>query len=156
MDDPNVGNMAWLEQVLKGVKGQFVKKKQRLPMTLDLLLKMKKVWSKEPSKLDNIMLWAASCVCYFSFLRSGEITIPSEAAYDKAVHLNMEDIVVDNVVNPSTVKVVMKASKTDQFRKGVDIYLGRTHNELCPVEVILAYIACRGKQSGFFFRFQDG
>ena len=59
---------------------------------------------------------------------SGEITIPSEAAYDKAVHLNMEDIAVDNVANPSTVKVVIKASKTDQFRKGVDIYLGRTHN----------------------------
>ena len=131
-------------------------KKQRLPMTPDLLFKMKKVWSKEPSKFDNIMLWAASCVCYFDFLCSGEVTIPSEAAYDKAVHLNMEDIAVDNVANPSTVKVVIRASKTDQFRKGVDIHLGRTQNELCPVEAILAYIACSGKQSVYFFIFQDG
>ena len=60
MDDPDIGNMAQLEQVPKGVKRQFVKKnpteKQRLPMTSDLLLKMRKVWSKEPSKFDKIML----------------------------------------------------------------------------------------------------
>ena len=121
MNNSNVGNMARLEQVLKGVKRQFVKKnltkKQRLPMTPDLLLKMKKVWSNEPSKFDNIMLWAASCVCYFGFLCSGKITILSEAAYDKAVHLNMEDITVDNVANSSIVKVVIKASKTDHLEK---------------------------------------
>ena len=38
----------------------------------------------------------------------------------------------------------------------MDIYVGQTLNELCPVEAILAYVARRGKQSGFFFRFEDG
>ena len=46
MDYPDIGNMGRLEQVLKGVKRQFVKKnsmkKQRLPMTPNLLLEMKK------------------------------------------------------------------------------------------------------------------
>ena len=85
-------------------------------MTPDILLQMKKVWNKDPSKFDNIMLWAACCLCYFGFLRSSEITVPSDSTYDKAVHLNMEDLAVDNVANPSVIKVTIKASKTDQFR----------------------------------------
>ena len=52
------------------------------------------------------------------------------------------------------IKLKIKASKTDQFRKGVDI-LGRTHNHLCPVEALLAYIAKRGKEQGLLFRFED-
>ena len=90
------------------------------------------------------------------FLRSGEITVPSESAYDIAVYLNRDDLAVDSVANPSIIKATIKASKTDQFRKGVDIYVGRTNNELCPVAAILAYIASRGDDSGFLFKFEDG
>ena len=68
----------------------------------------------------------------------------------------MADIAIDNAEAPSTVKIRIKASKTDQFRKGVDIYLGRTHNPLCLVEALLAYIAKRGKEQGMLFRFEDG
>jgi hypothetical protein len=88
------------EQVLKGAKRQFAKenplKNPRLPMTPDILSQMRKVWNKEPSRFDNNMPWAACCLCYFGFLKAGEITVPSELAYDKAVHLNMEDLEVDN------------------------------------------------------------
>ena len=53
MEDPNIGGMACLEQVLKGAKRQFAEKnpskKPRLPMTPDILLQMRKVWNKEPS-----------------------------------------------------------------------------------------------------------
>lgn len=127
-----------------------------MPITPDILLRIKKVWNKEPSRFNNIMLWAACSLCYFGFLRSEEITVPSESAYDKAVHLNRADLAVDRVANPSIIKVTIKASKTDQFRKGVDIYVGRTNNELCPVAAILAYVASRGDDSGFLFRFEDG
>ena len=125
-------------------------------MTPDILLQMRKVWNKEPSRFDNIMLWAACCLCYYGFLRSGEITVPSESAYDKAVHLNGEDLAVDSVANPSIIKVTIKASKMDQFRKGVDIYVGRANNELCPVAAILAYVASRGDDRCFLFKFEDG
>ena len=82
--------------------------------------------------------------------------MPSESAYDKDTHLNMEDVSVDSVANPTVVKVQIKASKTDQFRKGVAVFVGRTDNNLCPVAAILAYIARRGTESGFFFRFENG
>lgn len=47
------------------------------------------------------------------FVRSGEITVPSESAYDIAVYLNREDLAVDSVANPSIIEVTTKASKTD-------------------------------------------
>ena len=50
----------------------------------------------------------------------------------------------------------MKASKTDPFRKGVEIVLGRTHNPLCPVTALLSYLSIRGNRSGFLFLFADG
>lgn len=36
--------------------------------------------------LHHVM--GAGCLCYFGFLRAGEITVPSESAYNKGVHLN--------------------------------------------------------------------
>ena len=160
LPDPRIGDMPRLEQVIKGAKREYAKKnpdkRERLPITPELMMQMKLVWSRgDPKNFDNTMLWAACCTCYFGFLRSGEVTVPSEAAYDSSVHLNISDIAVDSIDAPSTIKLRIKASKTDQFRKGVDIFLGRTHNHLCPVEALLAYIAKRGKEQGLLFRFED-
>jgi len=47
-------------------------------------------------------------------------------------------------------------SKTDPFRKGVAIYLGRTDNDLCPVGAIAAYLAVRDRHPGPFFKFATG
>ena len=52
---------------------------------------------------------------------------------------------LDNVSAPTLVQVQIKASKTDPFRKGVVVYLGRTDNDLCPVGAVAAYLAVRGK-----------
>ena len=67
--------------------------------------------------------------------------MPSEATYDQSVHLNMSDIAIDSTASPSSVRVSIKASKTDQFRRGVDIYVGKTNNPISPVEALMAYIA---------------
>ena len=160
LPDPKMGDMARLEQVVKGAKREYGKKnpgkKERLPITPDILLQMKEVWNSHPKAFDNIMLWAACCLCYFGFLRSGEITVPSENTYDKSVHLNMADVAVDSITSPSLVRVTIKESKTDQFRRGVDIYVGKTSNQICPVGALMAYIASRGSEDGPFFRFEDG
>ncbi len=79
------------------------------------------------------MLWAAACTCFFGFMRSGEMTLPSESAFDPSSHLCVNDISVDDHTAPSIVKLRLKASKTDPFRKGVEIILGRTRNSICPV-----------------------
>ena len=86
LPDPKIGDMAQLEQVVKGAKREDAKKnphkRERLTITPEVLLQLKRVWSRDPKNSDNIMLWAACCWCYFGFLRSGEVTVPSEAEYD--------------------------------------------------------------------------
>jgi len=57
-------------------------------------------------------------MCFFGFLRSGEIVVLKDNEYDKTVHLSYRDVKVDSTVNPSYLEVRIKASKMDPFRKG--------------------------------------
>ena len=158
--DPNICNMARLEQVLKGIKSiqaKSLKKPTRLPITPELLRKMRQVWIRgnRSGSWDNILLWAVSLLGFFGFLRSGEITVLTDAGFDEGVHLTFNDISVDCTKNPQVIRVRIKASKTDPFRVGADIFIGRTDNDLCPVAAVLAFMALRGPGPGSFFRFRD-
>ena len=53
------------------------------------------------------------------------------------------DVAVDDHSNPSLVRIHLGKSKTDQLGIGVDIHLGRTDEDLCPVAALLAYLAVR-------------
>ena len=158
--DPGISSMARLEQVLRGIKGQYAKRnpgrKQRLPITPELLRSIRRVWEKKAYNRDSIILWAAACLGFFGFLRVGEFTVPSDNSYDPGVHLNFEDVAIDSKLNPLIMRVTIKASKTDPFRQGVEIFVGRTHTDLCPVEAMLAYLAVRGGAQGPLFSFADG
>ena len=90
------------------------------------------------------------------FLRAGEMTVPSDHAYDPGVHLNFDDIAIDSKINPSIMRVTIKASKTDPFRQGIKIFVGRTHTDLCLIEAMLAYLAVQGGIQGPLFAFADG
>ena len=68
--DLKIARMPQLEFVLKGVKrlAKLVVRK-RLPITPLILRELKNVWGKEATNVDMKMLWAASCLCFFGFLR---------------------------------------------------------------------------------------
>ncbi len=102
------------------------------------------------------MLWAAACLGFFGFLRSGEMTVPSDAAFDPDTHLTPKDVSVDCPRKPTTMKVTIKTSKTDPFRRGVDIFMGKTDTDLCPVTAMLRYLLERGWGAGPLFIFKDG
>lgn len=114
------------------------------------------VWEGNGATQDYVMLWAAVTLCFFGFLRSGEVTVPSDSSFHPATHLIVNDISVNDTTNPTWLKLHLKASKTDPFRKGVDVVVGRTNEKLCPVAAMLAYVAMRGINPGFLFKFQDG
>ena len=76
--------------------------------------------------------------------------------YDPDGHLSEGDVSLDSQSEPSVIRIHIKASKTDPFRKGVYVYLGKTGNELCPVMAMAAYMAVRGRLSGPFFHFVSG
>lgn len=156
-----MSSMAILQCALSGIKRVQAtigsnKPRPRLPITSALMKALKKSWESQAPSYNTAMLWAATCTCYFGFLRSGEATVPSESAYDPAVHLSITDVSLDSQTNAQVIAIRIKASKTDSFRKGVTVYLGRTSPEVCPVAAILSYIGVRGTSPGPLFKFSDG
>ena len=77
--------------------------------------------------------------------------MPSDSEYDPAVHLGKQDLAVDN---PKLIRVQIKQSKTDPFRKGVDLFLGRTSSDLCPVTALLRYLVVGVQRRALFSCFQ--
>ena len=132
--DPFQAPLNRLHNTLWGAKREEAQKagdgRVRLPITPVILRKMKAAWRSRASDPDTIMLWAAACLGFFGFLRAGEMTMPSDGAYDPAVHLSYSDIAVDNPSSPSVLRVSIKQSKTDAFRKGIDLFLGRSSTDL--------------------------
>ena len=130
--------------------------KERLPITPSILRRLRSVWVSTPPHHDTTMLWAAAAACFFGFFRAGEITIPSTSTFDPAVHLAWGDVAVDAGQPPSKIRIWLKRSKTDQFGRGVAVFLGATGDDLCPVSAMLAFVALRGNSPGPFFRFRNG
>jgi len=93
----------------------------RLPITPEILQALKKVWEGDADKKKAIMLWVVVCMCFFGFLRSGEVVISSDNKYNKIVHLSYGDVRINITVNPQYLEVRIKASKTDPFRKSVTV-----------------------------------
>ena len=161
LGDPFAASWPLLEYTLRGIKLRQAKDKrsrakERLPITPDILGKLREVWGKEAHRADNIMLWAVCCMCFYGFLRSGEATLTSGQEFDPEADLSEGDVALDDPANPTVIRVHIKASKTDPFQQGVFVYLGATGNDLCPVAAVSAYLAIRGREPGPFFRFASG
>ena len=59
---------------------------------------------------------------------------------------------INNTAHPTFVRLRIKQSKTDPFRKGV----GRTGSDLCPVAALMSYLQGRGSAPGPLLRFASG
>ena len=110
------------------IKAEEAKKGEQswphLPITLAILTLL-----RNPSNLDNIMLQSASLLCFLAFCKT---TIPYLNSYDPTIHLNYNEISVDNPANPSILQVKLKCFKIDPFRP-----CGKKGRVLCPVSALL-------------------
>ena len=68
---------------------------------------------QQPKSYQNIMMWAACCIAFFSFQHVSEFTIPSQTAYDSTAHLSLHDIAMDSRQSPQFLQIRIKQSKTD-------------------------------------------
>ena len=152
--------MPQLDQVMKGIKRveaeKGIEKRECLPITPDILLKLKEVWSSKMAEFDTKMIWAACCLCSFAFLRAGEMTVPGDDKFDPSVHLGISDISVDDAKSSSSMCIRIKQSKTDPFRRGINLFVGMTNSVVCPVSGMLSYLCARGMDTGPLSRCRDG
>jgi hypothetical protein len=112
--------------------------------------------SLDLSTPDHCMLWAACTLGYFGFLRASEFTVPSLDMFSSAIHLQVSDIAIDSYSTPSCMRIRIKASKTDPFRKGCNIHIGKGTFPLCAMQAVMAYLSNRSNTSGPLFLLCDG
>ena len=149
--------MPQVEYVVRGYKKSVsTPPRVQLPITPALLRSLRAQWERLPDRADATMLWAAACMCFFGFLRTGEVVVLDGASFDAEAHLAVGDVRVNDPSNPEFLEVRLKASKTDPFRLGVSIYLWKAHSDICPVTAVLAYAVQRGQAPGPSFQFTGG
>ena len=117
LDDPFTHTMPRLKLVLRGVKHHQpecgTNSRRRLPITPSIIRSLHSYWLSSDTGHDVPMLWAACCLCFFSFLQSGKTYTPSDSSYDPSCHLSPGYISSNNPFNPSVLWVNIKQSKTD-------------------------------------------
>ena len=126
--------------------------RERLPMTPPLLRLI--CPHRQLAAYEESLIWAAASVCFFGFFRAGEITVPSAAAYDRATHLSWGDVCISQ--DGKVLRVFLKRSKTDQYGRGVEVFIGATDDDLCPVRAVHSYTSLRGTGAGAFFCTAEG
>ena len=148
-----------LQLAIKGIqKSQALTQpwRVRLPITLKIMGGIKALLSKQPHSYTSIMIWAACCLAFFSFLRVSEFTIPANDQFDESCQLSFSSILVDNRSNPQQLRISIKQSNTDPFRKGVNIFLGTTGDSIRLAKGILPYLAIKGDRKGPLLILKDG
>jgi len=136
-----------LEQILQGIKldqASTHPARVRLPVTVNIMRSIYSALSKNPNQYQEIMLWAACCTAFFGFLRVGEMTVPTQKAFNGTIHLSLQDVALDSRSTPTIVWLTIKQSKTNPFRKRARLCLGLTDSIVCPVKSLLPYLALKG------------
>ena len=128
-----------LQYILKGIKrSQGSSKFTQLPITLTHLTLFQLLLSN--LSFDNIMLWAALTLAFSGFLRVSEFTCTGQ--FNPNIHITLKDITfLPSKHNPMNMQIHLKVSKTDPFRSGVTLSIGRTGSHICPVTAMTRYIS---------------
>ena len=96
----------------------------RLPITSMILRRIGCSLKLHADQYEQLMIWAACCLGFFAFMRSGELTNTDNTAFDPALHLSPMDIVVDDTSNPSMLKSQVKVLR-DAYEAGYQHLLGK-------------------------------
>jgi len=146
-----------LQLVCRGIKrSQGCSIRTRLPITISHLNFFYSLLAiKHTCNYDSLMIWAAMTLAFFVFLRLGELTCNS--SFCPNTHLTLLDISFHPIRTSSEyISVKLKVSKTDPFRVGQTIFIGKTSQPICPVEAMKCYLSRRGNSPGPLFLYASG
>ena len=155
----NLSAFLRLQLILRGIKrSQGDNSNTRRPITLHILNLFYHLLNiKYTSNKDSLMVGAAMTLAFFGFLRIGELTCNSHFNPERC--LAFSDLVfMPEESSPKYMLVRLKVSKTDPFRKGQSIVIGKANSHLCPLTAMLAYLESRPPfpTTGPLFTFQSG
>lgn len=153
-DPRDQSSLPVLKRVLTGISRDRLRRqtptRPRLPITGPVLAQIHGTLDSS-SHPEKVLIRAISSLAFFGFFRLGELLLECPDKYNPTTSLSWGNVVVDDRITPSMVKVHLKHSKCDQLGKGVDIIVGRTDSPVCPVAAIMAYITLRQDIPGPFF-----
>ena len=90
LGNPHMEDMSRLEYVIRGVKKLTGGPPcTRLPITLPLLAQLRDAWHANQSVRDALMLWTAATMCFFDFLRVGEVVRPSDLEFGPSIRTSV-------------------------------------------------------------------
>ena len=97
----------------------------------------------------------SSIFSIFGFMRSGEFTLPDQKA---SPSITAADVELIPPTAPTSIRVFLRRAKADSFGKGVNIFLGQSLNEICPVTALSNYMSRRPSRpsQGPLFIHEDG
>ena len=102
----------------------------RLPVTPEIMRLIKQnVRYFDSLSHNQLVLWSAFALMFFSFLRVSEL-----------LNLNSCDVAVFD----SVIEIFIRRSKTDQFGRGEKITVRATDNSICPVRAIKKLLDSHG------------
>ena len=87
---------------------------------------------------------------FFGLLCCGEFVTKPFNLWSYSTSL-LQYVAVDDRNFPSFIWLNVQQSKTDCFRHGSFVYLGKTNHEVCHVEAVLQYLSVRGAAPGPLF-----
>lgn len=157
---PLFAKMPRLERIIKGlrrIRGQQGKApRQKRPITPAILRQMRAYWVGIGSDYKYTMLWATAVTCFFGFMRAGELVVPSAKDFDPKKHLTFDSVAADSRVEPTLIQISLRTSKTDPYGRGINVVVGRTGDDLCPVQAMFQYLRMRGDGEGALFKHEEG
>ena len=93
-------------------------------------------------------------VLFRFFFRAGKLMVFSPSAYNSAAHLSWGDISISE--DGRMLRVFLKRSKTNQYGRGIEAFIGSTNDALCPVDTMHTYATRHSSAVGAFFCSEGG
>ena len=141
-DNKSLPRLSLILKSVKRIQGLHVR--TRLPITFDILEKI--CYKLRTGVFGNFVDILIECVCivaFFGFLRCSEFSVLSSDKFYNASNLCTSDV----SFYQSYAILRLKESKTDPFRKGVNIHLHKVKHSICPFSALEKYFSVRAKRS---------
>ena len=134
--------MHYLLRGIKRTQGNRHTRPPRRPITITHLKSILHWLRRSTIPVNDRRLWWSACtLAFFGLLRVSEYTCVTTTVFHQGQTLSVDDISFNS--NHSGMAINIKASKTDPFRLGCVLNIGRTNNPLCPVHALRVYLSSR-------------